>query len=235
MENIILFLETFLGYSMIWWFWFWPNATETQRLRNTPKALAIIALLSFPLNINGNVFTVLGNAESSKSIYSVFSPYQKAGGDAHSVLGSFFQKAGNDAYVYAGVAGYQEATNAYVGVGVAGYQEAKFDAIVGLGLSGYQKSGHESGMVMGIAGFQKSKMDATNILGLTGYQKAGRAAGMLCCFAGRQNAINASSLVLGLVGYQYSETKTNTYASMAVYQSTPKEDRAFAVWSTIEN
>lgn len=80
MNNIELFVATTAVYFIIWKlsqiFSLDPDVISLQRIF---RELAIIALLCLPLNINGNVFTVLGNAESPKNAYSVFSLYQKAG------------------------------------------------------------------------------------------------------------------------------------------------------------
>ncbi len=215
MENLLLFVSTTVVYFTVWLAL--SHFKETKKLA---KDLAIIALLCLPLNINGNVFTVIGNASSSKSVYSVFSLYQRADKDAGNLLGGLYQKAGHDAVVLFGFQGYQEAGN---------------DSVLGFGLSGYQKAGNESGTLAGISGFQNAKKNTIVILGLAGYQKAGNIASMLCCFAGKQNGNNGSGLAIGLVGYQNSEKNSTTGIGMAIYQRVQKEDRAFAVWSTIKN
>ncbi len=101
MENLALFVLTTILYYAIWSTLI-NNANTATDFKEESKSLAVIALLCLPLNINGNVFTVFGNASSSKNIYSVFSIYEKAEVDAFSVFGGLQQKAGHDAAVIIG-------------------------------------------------------------------------------------------------------------------------------------
>lgn len=103
MENILLFVLTVFLCSMVWYAVCAP-ALWVGHI----KRVALIALLDLPVNIDGNVFTIAGNATAEKSVYSIFSLYQKAGQDAVTLVG---------------LAGYQQAeTKAYVPVAIALYQ-----------------------------------------------------------------------------------------------------------------
>lgn len=134
MENILLFVLTVFLYSAIW-IWLSPPGSFGKYV----KRVALIALLSVPININGRVFTVIGNAAGEKSVFSVFSLYQRADGDAVTFLGlSGYQRAGN---------------NAVTGAGISGYQRAGNEAVTILGLSGYQRAGNAQ-TIVGIAFYQ---------------------------------------------------------------------------------
>jgi len=213
--NILLFLVSTIVYFTLWCI---VTNKPQKSIRQRLKELAIVALLCLPLNINGSVFTVLGNIESSKNVFSLFSVYQRAENDAHSLFGSIVQEAGHDASVLVGLTGYQKAGNeASILVGVAGYQEAKNISGVLLGVSGVQESGR-----------------AYHIVGLVGYQKATDLSGVLCCFAGIQHGNNSAGLLLGLVIYQASQKESATYLSMALYQKVREQDRSFAIWSQLK-
>lgn len=214
----MLFAITTTVYFAAWVALF--RTPEQSSFAGNAKELVVVALLCLPLNINGNVFTILGNAKSSKDIYSAFSLYQNAKIDAVSIFGTVFQKADRDAFVI---------------IGIAGYQEAGHDAFLGGGLSGYQKGGNDVGAFFGISAFQKSSGDIVNLIGLVGYQEAGKVAATLCCFAGVQNSGNESAIPLGLIVYQNSEKRSETHLSMALYQRAGTQDGAFAVWSQLED
>src|SRR3989338_6973712 len=126
MKNLALFVATVAGYFGIWcYFGGAPEGFSGYAMR-----LGILALLSAPFNVKGIIWTVLGNAESEKSIYSLFSLYQKAG-----------QHAG----VFCGVALYQRAEwDAFVTVGIALYQKAEKDAVVFCGVALYQNAGQNA-------------------------------------------------------------------------------------------
>ena len=89
MENIWLFLGTVAVYFGIWRLFDKPNGISQYLTR-----IGLIMALSVPLNINGNVFTVIGNAVSEKSVYAI---------------ASLYQHAGNDALTWIGITGYQRA------------------------------------------------------------------------------------------------------------------------------
>src|SRR3989338_2166594 len=73
MENAVIFLATVLFYFGVWWLFICPAFTAFTGVNHTLKYLGIISVLCLPFNINGNVYTVLGNGESEKNMYSVFS------------------------------------------------------------------------------------------------------------------------------------------------------------------
>ena len=152
MENILLFAITAGTYSFVWFF-FTDPAHWTKHI----KRIALIALLVLPLNINGNVFTIAGNATAEKSVYSVLSLYQRAEQDAVTLFGlAGYQQAGHSAETGIGLVVYQQAgQNAGVGIGIVGYQQPGQNAGVGIGLVGYQQAGHIAETGIAIALYQR--------------------------------------------------------------------------------
>ncbi len=172
MENILLFAGTVIIYYLILFIVFYEKPVLC-----TPqvKRIALIALLALPINIGGNVFTIAGNAVAEKSIYSIFSFYQKAGQDAFTVMGFPYQKAGRNAVTIFGIP-YQEAEqNAATFCGLA-HQKASSNAITIFGLA-YQQAGRDAVMVVGLA-YQQAKRDADVLFGLAVYQRAENSAGV---------------------------------------------------------
>lgn len=100
---LALFLLTVVVYSAVWcWL------SKPALLKEYAKRVALIALLCVPININGYVFTAIGNAASQKSVYSLFSLYQKADRNAATLIGlAGYQKADNSALAGIGIAFYQ--------------------------------------------------------------------------------------------------------------------------------
>ena len=119
MVNLWLFVLTFSTYSLVYWL-----LKRPQGFKSYVKRVFLLVLLTMPFNINGNVFTVIGNAESEKDVYSIFSLYQRAGDDALTFIGvSFYQRARNEAVAYIGAVGYQKAgRKTSLGVALAAYQ-----------------------------------------------------------------------------------------------------------------
>lgn len=181
------------------------NFKNPEKVKRDAKRLFIsLAFLCLPVNINGNIFTVFGNAVSEKSVYSVWSFYQEAKEDAGSIFGlTAYQKAGRDALIAFGLVGYQKAE--------------KNDALIMAGFPIYQKAGNVSLVLFGGAGFQNAKY-ANLGFGLFIYQKA----------------TETSELGFGLVGYQNAGKRAVTKFSMALYQKVGVLDRSFAVWSKLE-
>ena len=153
MENLGLFVLTTLVYSGVWCYLKRPNG-----LLGYARRAGLMALLCLPININGNVFTVLGNAVSEKSVFSLCSLYQKAEKDAGTIIGlSGYQSAGQNAVTFIGLSGYQKAgQTALTGIGLSGYQSAGRDAMTGFGLSGYQSAGQNAVTYIGLAVYQKA-------------------------------------------------------------------------------
>lgn len=120
-ENISFWVGSVILYSFVWFLW----DSAPPFLGKWLKRTALIALLCLPININGNVFTVMGNATSEKSVYALFSIYQKAG------------------------------QNAFTFFGLSGYQNAGQNAAIVVGLSGYQKAGNKARTIIGVALYQK--------------------------------------------------------------------------------
>ncbi|MDP2593917.1 MAG: hypothetical protein Q8P36_01075 [bacterium] len=141
MVNLLLWVLTIVGYSAV--VLIGLEIAQKCTFRRTCQTIALIALLTLPVNISGHVLTIGGNAVGEKGVYSLFSLYQKTGGDAMTVIG------------------------------ISGYQQAEHDAAVGIGISGYQKAGHDAMTFIGISGYQQAEHDAVTVIGISGYQEAG--------------------------------------------------------------
>ena len=143
MENILLFGTTVVVYSMVW---FMVEGREYVTCWGKAlKRVVFIAFLVLPINIKGNVFTVAGNVTAEKSVYSVFSLYQKAEGTAVTAFSlAGYQKAGQHALVGLGLAGYQEARYTLTAFGLAGYQRAELSAEIGVAVAFYQRVGEKT-------------------------------------------------------------------------------------------
>lgn len=191
MENLQLWLLTvlFYGFIVVAVIAFTTDIFALYAKRCV-KALAIVAVLTIPVNVNGYVFTVFGNAIGEKGMYSLASLYQKSGGSAVAMFLSGYQEAKSDAVTMIGISGYQRSKESTImlagivgyqkagrhalnSVGISGYQEGD-EALMMLGVSGYQKAGHNATTLMGLSGYQEAERDATTIIGVSGYQKAGR-------------------------------------------------------------
>ena len=199
MANIWLFIASVSGY-----FGLWALANPTLEYKRHLRRFALLVLLCVPFEIGGNVFTVIGNAESDKNIYSVLSFYQKAKQSAYAVVTLLAgQTAGKNAYAFVNLLGDQKAgRDAVVGIGLPVFQEAKKDAVVVFGVSGYQEAGGNT--FLG--------------LGLSGYQKAGERA----------------EIDLGVSGYQKAETSAQSIVGVTIYQNVQDEKRVFGAFTKLE-
>ena len=153
MENILLFVATVTIYSLVMGCLILNfNFSWTRFIKKT----ALIALLVLPINIGGNVFTIAGNATAEKSVYSLFSLYQKAGRDAMTFAGLAYQQAGQDAFTVIGLTYQKAGQDARTGLGLAGYQRAeRGDAMAIVGLVGYQKAERKAKVPAAIAFYQR--------------------------------------------------------------------------------
>lgn len=181
MNNIDLFVLTVVIYFFLWRLcldFYYCADTDKPRsnlifCKEAMRHLCLIALLCWPVNVNGYVFTVFGNVSSkvTKNAYSVFSPYQSAENNAVSIFGSIYQKAGNDAVVGVGPVVYQKGgRNAIIIAGIAIKQYANNVAISGVGITGFQKSKEVAAFGIGVSGIQIGKF-AKTLAGLSGYQR----------------------------------------------------------------
>jgi hypothetical protein len=141
MVNIILFVISvslyYVAYNLARRFLLYNPMTVTKNM----KVLAIITLLCIPLNVNGNIFTVLGNAHG-RNVISILSFYQKAEQDIFSISGFLnYQDAGNDAVIL---------------VGFPTIQKSKDESILMAGISGYQRSNNLSTTILGFSIYQKA-------------------------------------------------------------------------------
>jgi hypothetical protein len=144
MKNVLLWIGTTVFYFALLCAVGGPMVSSHLGL-----TLLIVALLCAPFNINGNIFTILGNAESEKNIFSIFSLYQRADRGAYNILGlSLYQRAGRDAYS---------------SFGLSLYQRADEDAVNFLGLSIYQRAGRDAYSI-GLSLYQRADGDAYGFL-----------------------------------------------------------------------
>lgn len=159
MENIWLFLGTVILYSTLTLFidHLEYNKPLYFRWKRFAKQVAIIALLVLPLNINGNIITIAGNAIAEKNIFSFFSLYQKAGHDAFAIFSIIYQEAERDTVTMFGLT----------------YQKAGRDTVTGVGLAGYQKAVRDTNIGIGLAGYQSAEREATSIIAIALYQRVG--------------------------------------------------------------
>lgn len=208
MTNIVLFVLTTIFYRLVWFLCNWSDKYYDDDWnpfkRRGFKRLAITALLCLPLNINGNVFTVLGNVHSTdgvKNITSVFSMYQNAENNAFA-LASIVQKSGNDSFSFFG--------------------------------SLYQNAGREAMVLAGLSIFQKSiDSGAIILMGGVVQQEAKERAAIGVGIAGRQIS-NKPHLYFGFAAYQYGSSAAETRFAMALFQQAGQKNRSFAVWSRLE-
>ena len=166
MENILLFAITVGIYSFIWFLFTDPVGWKKQVRR-----MALVALLVLPINIGGDVFTFAGNAIAEKSIYSIFSLYQKAEQNATTIISLAYQKTGQNAVTFAGLAYQQAGQDAVTIVGLT-YQKAGRDAVTAAGLT-YQKAGRDAVTIVGLAGYQKAERETKVPIAIAIYQRVG--------------------------------------------------------------
>ena len=181
-ENIVLFTTSVLVYTVAYFtvgiFYFRTLLT----VRKILKIMFIFALLCLPLNINGHVLTIAGNAVGEQGVFSLFSFYQKAeNGAAVSILSIFNS------------------------------QIAKRDALSVIGFPAYQKSGYTSTVVIGGSLIQKAKKESSILLGASIVQKA-EITNLLCGVALRQNAKKEARIGAGLVFLQKVDKKERAFA-----------------------
>lgn len=171
MKNIVLFVITVLGYLSLCLFLkdYWGYLGSFGAWEYV-AIIGTLMLLCAPFNIDGNVWTVLGNAESEGSIFSFFSLYQRAKQDAVTIFGLSYQKAGRsaDTGIGASVQNAGEAAGIVIGVGV--YQKSTKEAGVLLGVALLQDAGDEASMLIGVAFWQNAGQTAVAVLGLAFYQ-----------------------------------------------------------------
>lgn len=166
MFNILLWVSTTSLYSWLWCLWQTPKS-----LGEYVWTVAIIAFLSIPFEINGSVWTVLGNARSKQNIFGLLSLYQVAEYSAFSILGSVYQKAGVDAATVVGISIYQKAGNeATTGLGLAIYQASSVSTML-IGLCAYQYAEFSALHYVGIGLCQKSEREVCNCCGFSVYQQ----------------------------------------------------------------
>lgn len=152
MENLVLFITTFVVYFVVSCLLSRPDGTDEKQpvlftVMNYAKRAGWVALLCAPFTIMGNVVTVLGNVESQKDIISLCSIYQKAKGNATALIFSGWQSTGG---------------NAVTGVfSVA--QVADKDAVSGI-FAMYQSAGRDVGIGIGFAGYQSAKRNTVSPL-----------------------------------------------------------------------
>lgn len=258
MDNLWFFVLTVMVYSATWYYvslYFYDivgthNTNKYYGLKvpisTWLKRFAVVALLAMPINIDGNVFTVIGNAKAEKSIYSVASVYQNAGKNAVAFISApvIFQKAGGWAFTFLGITFQNAEHDANMGLGISIRQTAGDDAMLIVGISLYQQAGRDAVAIGGISVYQMAKEGAVLAVGLSGYQNA-RDTLMLGGISGYQKAIgntisgmgisiyqNAGNIALTGIGvsvYQKAHENVNTALGLGIYQAVSDKQRVFGV------
>lgn len=262
-QNILLFFASVIGYFFLWGLWEiyraykgYPEHTVKRNL----LTLATIALLCIPFTINGNVYTVIGNARSENSIYSVFSAYQDAkknafavfgvgyiGGDKDAVeaigIGRVFSKEGFAMQVIGiGDVGGKKEAHQIFGAGRVISEEGKAAQVFGIGYVcgdkvfqftgiGYLCGKNEAVQVIGIGRLHSSNGNAVQFVGI-GQLSADKMAGQFAGVSYLHGREKAEQL-LGLT-VQQSDIRVNNAISLALWQQVDNKTRSFAFWSTLE-
>lgn len=96
--NFWIFLITVLIYATAWSIVCDP--LSDLDCRKFFKRIVILVPLCIPFNINGDVYTVFGNAASPRDIFTAASFYQEAPGKAGTFFNLGYQAAGRDAAAF---------------------------------------------------------------------------------------------------------------------------------------
>lgn len=252
MHNLVLFALTVAGYGGIAGL----IALANNNWQPVPskillKRYAIMALLCLPVNIGGNVYTVMGNAEAEKNLYSVASIYGKAGGDIITVVNILgYEKAGGNVIVIAGLPLYLEAGNdAILGIGFSSFEQAGKSALVVAGFAVYQQADN-AGVLIGISLYQKATNGVALVMvGVSAYQEAMKSTIILLGISAYQYAHHNEAIVLiglslhqfaksceidiGIIGFQGARKQAISRASIVGLQKVGDKTRSFAVWSDL--
>ncbi len=259
MENFSIFAVTVIFYFLV--VVIFKGFPET--LRSYVKNAVIIALLCLPININGNVYTLIGNAKGEENVTSVFSVYQDAEKHASTLILIGYQHSGENARAgffvgkqsaekkafsvfFAGSQHAKEKAGAFVGVFLTQKSDTD-DALLLLGISAKQEAEGLSLTGIGIVGYQTASEQAGLVAGISGYQKAwGVFTGM--GVSGYQNGEHEASTGFGIFGYQRAENvlfgmglsgyqkagrEAENWFAITGLQKAGKKERVFAVWSTL--
>lgn len=155
-----------LKYGRDWGTWQW-----------SVKSIGVIALLTLPININGHVLTVFGNAVGEKGVYSIASFYQKANGMTLTIFAPLtYQDAGS---------GTGKALDGAVSMfGIPSIQKGRIVLLMG-GIAPYQYA-HEtdSDVLVGFAGRQIAPRKTQVYVGLAFQQKVGEKERWFSAFTG---------------------------------------------------
>lgn len=220
MTNLCLYILTTTVYLGAWCAWS-EYTRKKFSARLMLKMVAWVLVLCLPLNINGNIFTVLGNAVSEKSVYSICSLYQKAEQNAFSIIGiGGVQKANKgEALICLGITLSQEAgKEAATCLGITLCQEAGQGAVTAVGIVGFQKAKNCS-VLIGLAGYQTAELFTMVVCGLAGYQDSGMDADTFCGLVLCQKSKNDALVLLGLAGYQQAGEDATVMAGLSGYQN----------------
>ncbi len=244
MKNILLWIATTIAYFLL--LCAVGGSTVSGHLVLT---LTVVALLCAPFNINGNIFTVLGNAESEKNNFSLVSIYQKAGKSAFA-LTNLFQEAGKNAWIITGLCISQKASQeANFGIGVITVQAAgteartcfalaliqtaeQGNAVELFGLTLLQCATKDAIILFGMAGVQIACKDAAVVLGMVIMQQANNNAGVDLGVAIVQIADNEAGVCLGVAAYQVADE--HAQATFGFYQKVKNKARVFSVFSGLK-
>lgn len=209
--NIALWLVT-TGAYFVFSVFIWKCVGLTAAL----KRLGLVALLCLPVNVNGYVFTVLGNAVGEKGVYSVCSVYQESEkGSVVSIVGlTAYQKAKRTALIIGGVVGFQQSDeDVAVVAGIAGFQKT-MGPIPKENRERYPKRSYGAGMLIGVALYQVSEENCTGGLAIVFCQKAEKQATVGVGGSGYQRGDESAATYLGVSFYQRSGKKTRMFGAI---------------------
>ena len=140
--------------------------------------LIIIGLLSIPIKINQNSYSIFGGF-SEENLHSLLPIFQLSKKNATAFFGFLLlaQKAEEDAIIYFGGSICQTAEkNAVIGIGINFLQTAGNDCIHWFGISMFQSAENDTIALLGIHLFQSASNDAIVWASLYFSQKAEREA-----------------------------------------------------------
>lgn len=137
---------------------------KAYAIHSPVKRWVLIAVLTLPINIGGNVFTVMGNGHAEKSFFSIASMYQVASNDANNALSLFgYQRAGDTAFTLMGIPAWQTGDHVATFIGLPLVQTSKTVSYVLVGGSVIQISNGEAVVSVGFNVSQHANKMVTSL------------------------------------------------------------------------
>ncbi len=238
MINVILFVIT-----VAFWVIVWDFITTALRLIDKSKSsmslfkkVIVVSLLSMPFSINGNIFTVLGNAKSEKGIYSLSSFYQDAnGGPAFAIFAlPGYQHSKHLSLSFVSILNYQKSGGELGSFfPIVSIQIAKDNAnsFAGLLLAQVSDNG-SSNLYIGVSCVQNSEVESFVGIGASFYQKA-RLSRLGFGVSLYQEAENLAQTVMGVAGVQNAD-RCSCPMALSLYQIKDPKDKSFVLFTVDE-